>query len=249
MSKVRTVTAKPTWTPDLLARTFVGYRQSSPGARIICSALGNETPRHEGPACNCLHCKTSKLAHSKKQHFVKLHHCWKAALGGNLTSPPQIQVPHSVSCAVHTLSPQVETTRHTAARPTCTKPAALPHLQMGQCGVKFIRSLVFFSTVSNPTLIYNKWKHWVSPKAPNNSWFLIVCPLLCALLPCLPSLVLHLEQRLQVAPSAAQQGLSNKEGSESSSWESILAIHHCLFSGKPVQLCNINSFKAFGTSI
>lgn len=248
MFKVRTVTAKPTWTPDLLARTFVGYRQSSPGARIICSALGNETPRHEGPACNRLDCKTPNPAHSKQQHFVKLPHC-RASWGKKLTHAPQTQVPHSVSCAVHRLPPQVGATGHEAALPTGTKPAALPHLQMGWCGVKLIRGLVFFSIVSNPTLIQNKLKHWVSPKAPNNSWFLILCPLLHALLMCLPSLVLHLEQRLQIAPSAAQYSLSHKEGSESSSWESILAIHHCLFSGKTVQLCNINSFKAFGTSV
>lgn len=87
MFKVRTVTAKPTWTPDLLARTFVGYRQSSPGARIICSALGNETPRHEGPACNRLDCKTPNPAHSKQQHFVKLPHC-RASWGRKLTHPP-----------------------------------------------------------------------------------------------------------------------------------------------------------------
>jgi len=76
-----------------------------------------------------------------------------------------------------------------------------------------------------------------------------LCPLLSTLLFCLSSLALHPGERLQVAPSAAKQGLSHKERSESSPRESILAIHHCLFSGKPVQLCNINSFKAFGTSV
>lgn len=76
-----------------------------------------------------------------------------------------------------------------------------------------------------------------------------LCPLHHALLFCLSSLALHPGERLQVAPSAAKQGLSHKERSESSPRESILAIHHCLFSGKPVQLCNINSFKAFGTSV
>lgn len=60
--------------------------------------------RHEGPACNRLDCKTPKPAHSKQQHFVKLHHC-RACWGGKLTHPPQIQAPHSVSWAVHRLSP------------------------------------------------------------------------------------------------------------------------------------------------
>lgn len=239
MSKVRTVTAKPTWTPDLLARTFVGYRQSSPGARIICSALGNETPRHEGPACNHLH---SKHPNSPIQSSSILWSCITAGYPGVGNSPIHPRSRYPTQC------PVLSTGCPHGWEPPGTWllcQLAQNQLQMGWCGVKLIRSLVFSSTVSNPIVICNKWKHWVSPKSPNNSWFLIVCPLIHAFLLCLPSLVLHLEQKLQVAPSAAQQGLSHKEGSESSSWESILAIHHCLFSGKPIQLCNI-LLKHFG---
>lgn len=138
MFKVRTLTAKTTQIADSVAKTFLWYRRSSVAARIFCTALGSETSRHKGLACNLLGLRNTQacpcMEPSRSSGTLgSLSIAGYPGVGNPPTPDPR--APLVGLCPVLSAGcPCGGTPRHSCYASN-TKPATILHLQRGWCPV------------------------------------------------------------------------------------------------------------------